>query len=135
MRTILSDRGLLPVAYTIAALCCGCGANVYSTNEPRSNIDLVRRVVRDPALASDIQIDAARINTANRSKVAQLTVRNSGGGERNVAFQFTWFDEQGAKVGGGGWSDYRLGPGEIREISSLGIPEATDFRVLVRNQQ
>lgn len=114
----------------------GCGTNAYSTGGPTSNVDLVRRVTRDPGLASDIQIDAARINAAGASKVAQLTVRNAGGGERRIQTQFTWFDVSGAKVSGGSdWSDYTLGPGDVREISSLGIPEATDFRVLIRSQK
>lgn len=124
----------------VSALCipflAACGANAYATGGPASNVDLSRRVVRDSALAGDIQIDAARINSANRSKVAQLTVRNAGLGQRKIAVQFTWFDDSGAKVSGGqDWSNYTIGAGEIREISSLGIPEATDFRVLIRNQQ
>jgi len=114
----------------------GCGTNTYSTREPVSNVDLVRRVVRDPGLASDVQIEAARLNAANTSRIAQLTVRNSGSGERRIAVQFTWFDDSGAKVGGGTeWSAYTLGSGEVREISSLGIPEASDFRVQIRAQR
>lgn len=135
MQTIKAVMSLL----ASAAACCaavGCGTNAYSTGGPTSNVDLVRRVTRDPGLASDIQIDAARINAAGSSKVAQLTVRNAGGGERKIQAQFTWFDESGAKVSGGSdWSSYVLGPGDVREISSLGIPEATDFRVLIRAQR
>ena len=127
---------ILPVAMVAAAsFIAGCGANSYSTGGPVSNVELQRRVTRDPGLASDIQIDAARINTANRSKVAQLSVRNAGLGERRIAVQFTWFDDSGARVSGGKeWSSYTLGAGEVREISSLGIPEATDFRVQIRSQ-
>ena len=125
----------LTATVTLAAL-GGCGTNSYSTREPISNVELERRVVRDPGLASDIKIEAARINTANTSKVAQVTVYNSSSWERKISVQFTWFDAVGAKVSGGNtWSDYVLASGEVRDISSLGIPEATDFRVQVRSQR
>ena len=131
-------RSLFPAC--IVALAClvpgGCGTNTYSTRDPASNVDLVRRVVRDPGLASDIQVEAARINDASASKVAQVTIRNRSSWERRISIQFTWFDAAGAKVGGGSsWSNYTLGSGEVRDISSLGIPEASDFRVQVREQR
>lgn len=133
--TLTTTLRALTAAALLVAL-SGCGTNTYSTGEPTSNVDLQRRVVRDPGLASDVKIEAARINTANRSKVAQLSVRNTSSWERRISVQFTWFDQSGAKVAGGNsWSDYVLTSGEVREISSLGIPEAADFRVQIRGQR
>jgi uncharacterized protein YcfL len=132
LKTLLSAS----LAFAAITLPLGCGTNTYSTRDPSANVDLVRRVVRDPGLASDVQIEAARINDANSSKVAQITVRNRSSWERRISIQFTWFDAAGAKVAGGtSWSDYTLGSGEVRDISSLGIPEAADFRVQIRAQR
>ena len=112
---------------------CGCGVNTYQTGGPVSNVEL-KRCVRDSGLSQDIQIDAARLVDRSGSKLAQLTIRNAGGSTRTIGVKFAWFDSDGVGVGStdNSWERFTLAPGEVREISSLGIPEAADFRVSVR---
>lgn len=124
----------LPV-FALSVILSGCAVNTYSTGGPTSNVGL-ERVVRDPGLASDIKIDAARIDNRGGSKLGQLTLRNAGGSERKIAVKFDWFNVDGVNLGGSrnSWDNYTLYAGEIREITSLGIPSATDFRASIRNQ-
>jgi uncharacterized protein YcfL len=124
----------LPV-FALSVILSGCAVNTYSTGGPTSNVGL-ERVVRDPGLASDVQIDAARIDVRAGNKAAQLTLRNAGGFERKIAVEFSWFNAQGSMVSGikKDWRDYTLRAGEVKEVISVGIPEAVDFRASIRNQ-
>ena len=124
----------LPV-FALSVILSGCAVNTYSTGGPTSNVGL-ERVVRDPGLASDIKIDAARIDNRSGSKLGQLTLRNAGGSERKIAVKFDWFDAEGSMVSGikNDWRNYTLRVGEVKEVISFGIPEAVDFRASIRNQ-
>ncbi len=113
----------------------GCAVNTYSSGGPVSNIGL-ERVVRDQGLASDIKIDAARIDIRGGNRVAQLTLRNAGGFERNIAVEFSWFNADGGTLTGNkkDWRNYTLRAGEVIEVISIGISESADFRATIRNQ-
>jgi uncharacterized protein YcfL len=132
MRTKLPAASIL-----IALLASGCGANTYSTGEPGSNVDLQRRVIRDPALASDVKITAARINDAAGTSVGQVTVQNTSGWERRIRVRWSWLDRDGANIGGSEqpWQSYTLAGGEMREITCAGGTDGRDFRITIRNEQ
>ncbi len=124
------------VALTVlSSVIAGCAVNTYSTGGPRSNVGL-ERVLRDPGLASDIKVDAARIDNRAGNQLAQLTLRNAGGSERRIAVRIDWFDASGVNLSGSqnSWRNYTLRAGQVDEVSSVGIPEATDFRASIRNQ-
>ena len=124
----------LPV-FALSVILSGCAVNTYSTGGPTSNVGL-ERVVRDPGLASDVQIDAARIDNRGGSKLGQLTLRNAGGSERKIAVKFDWFNAEGSMVSEikNDWRNYSLRAGEVKEVISFGTPEAVDFRASIRNQ-
>ncbi len=124
----------LPV-FALSVILSGCAVNTYSTGGPTSNVGL-ERVVRDPGLASDVQIDAARIDNRGGSKLGQLTLRNAGGSERKIAVKFDWFNAEGSMVSEikNDWRNYTLRAGEVKEVISFGTPEAVDFRASIRNQ-
>ncbi len=126
----------LPVpVFTLLVIMAGCAVNTYSSGGPISNIGL-ERVVRDPGLASDIKIDAARIDDRGGSKLGQLTLRNAGGTEKRIAVKFDWFNSDGVNLSGSrnDWDKYTLYPGEIKEVTSMGSSSAKDFRASIRNQ-
>ena len=112
----------------------GCAVNTYETGGPTSNVDL-RRVIRDSGLASDVVVDAARIDERSGAKVAQVTVRNAGSSTRTIEARFAWFDKDGVNISSASitWRTYTLKPGEVEEIGSVSGSDATDFRVSIRS--
>jgi uncharacterized protein YcfL len=113
----------------------GCGVNSYATSAPKSNIDIVERVQRDPGLASDIHIEGARIDDRAGSKVAQVTLRNVGQSTRTIHFRFDWFDQMGVRVTPSStpWRTITLDAGDSKELQSPCDPEGFDFRVSVKS--
>lgn len=129
-------RPMLPVALSVTVVAlAGCGANTYATAAPRSNVDLERRVVRDPGLASDVQIVAQRVDSAEGIAIGWITVRNSGGGPRRILVRWDWFDKQGrrASMSDQPWQDYMVDAGAERDFSSAGGRNGADFRVTIKN--
>ncbi len=118
-----------------AILGTGCGTNTYATSAPKSNIDIVQRVQRDPGLASDIVIEGARIDDKAGNKIAQVTLRNAGQSERMLQYRFDWFDQVGSRVSPSStpWRTATLGAGEMKELVSPGGPEGFDFRVSIKS--
>ena len=136
--TTNSHRTVALMAGAIAAsalLLVGCGTNTYATSAPKSNIDIVQRVQRDPGLASDIVIDGARIDDKAGNKIAQVTLRNAGQSERMLQYRFDWFDQVGSRVSPSStpWRTATLGAGEMKELVSPGGPEGFDFRVSIKS--
>ena len=137
-QTTNSHRTVALMAGAIAAsalLLVGCGTNTYATSAPKSNIDIVQRVQRDPGLASDIMIDGARIDDKAGNKIAQVTLRNAGQSERMLQYRFDWFDQVGSRVSPSStpWRTATLGAGEMKELVSPGGPEGFDFRVSIKS--
>jgi uncharacterized protein YcfL len=132
-RRTISGLFLLTAAIALP----GCGANTYSTGEPGSNVDLQRRVIRDAALASDVQITAARLRSSAGNAIGQITVQNTSSFERRIAVKWSWLDGDGASLtlSDKAWENYLLAGGEVRDISSAGGPDGKDFRVSIRNRQ
>lgn len=128
---------LLPLALLCLAPLASCGANTYSTGEPGSNVDLQRRVIRDSALASDVQITAARVNKSAGNAIGQVTVQNTSSWERRIKVKWSWLDADGASIGGSEqpWQSYVLAGGEMRELTCAGGSDGADFRITIRNQQ
>lgn len=118
-----------------ALLLVACGTNTYATSAPKSNIDIVQRVQRDPGLASDIVIEGARIDDKAGNKIAQVTLRNAGQSERMLQYRFDWFDQVGSRVSPSStpWRTATLGAGEMKELVSPGGPEGFDFRVSIKS--
>lgn len=112
----------------------GCGANSYSTAEPGANVDLQRRVIRNPGLASDIRITSARVTRTAGNTVGQLTLTNDSSSERRIEVRWAWLDKDGGSIGGSEqpWQPYTLAGGEVREIKSAGGQDGDDFRITVR---
>ena len=137
-QTTNSHRTVALMAGAIAAsalLLVACGTNTYATSAPKSNIDIVQRVQRDPGLASDIMIDGARIDDKAGNKIAQVTLRNAGQSERMLQYRFDWFDQVGSRVSPSStpWRTATLGAGEMKELVSPGGPEGFDFRVSIKS--
>ena len=137
-QTTNSHRTVALMAGAIAAsalLLVACGTNTYATSAPKSNIDIVQRVQRDPGLASDIMIEGARIDDKAGNKIAQVTLRNAGQSERMLQYRFDWFDQVGSRVSPSStpWRTATLGAGEMKELVSPGGPEGFDFRVSIKS--
>jgi uncharacterized protein YcfL len=137
-QTTNSHRTVALMAGAIAAsalLLVACGTNTYATSAPKSNIDIVQRVQRDPGLASDIVIDGARIDDKAGNKIAQVTLRNAGQSERMLQYRFDWFDQVGSRVSPSStpWRTATLGAGEMKELVSPGGPEGFDFRMAIKS--
>ena len=60
---------------TFIAAMPGCAANTYKTGDPTSNTD-IRGGIRDSRLASEVVVDAARINESTGAKIAHVAVRD-----------------------------------------------------------
>lgn len=128
-------RALAPVVLVAGmAMQFGCGANTYSTAEPGSNVDLQRRVIRNPGLESDIRITSAIVTRAAGNAVGQVTLVNSSSSERRIQVRWSWLDKDGGGLGGSEqpWQSYTLAGGEIREIKSAGGQDGQDFRITIR---
>ena len=123
----------LAISSFIAAI-SGCAVNTYETGGPTSNVDL-QRVIRDSGLASDVVVDAARIDERSGAKVAQVTARNAGSSTRTIEARFAWFDKDGVNISSASitWRTYILKPGEVEEIGSTSGSNATDFRISIRS--
>ena len=123
----------LAISSFVAAM-PGCAVNTYETGGPTSNVDL-RRVIRDSGLASDVVVDAARIDERAGSKLGQITVRNAGSSTRKIEVRFAWLDKDGMNKSGNSttWRPYTLKPGEVEEIGSTSGSTSTDFRVSIRS--
>ena len=137
-QTTNSHRTVALMAGAIAAsalLLVACGTNTYATSAPKSNIDIVQRVQRDPGLASDIMIEGARIDDKAGNKIAQVTLRNAGQSERMLQYRFDWFDQVGSRVSPSStpWRTATLGAGEMKELVSPGGPEGFDFRMAIKS--
>ena len=137
-QTTNSHRTVALMAGAIAAsalLLVACGTNTYATSAPKSNIDIVQRVQRDPGLASDIMIEGARIDDKAGNKIAQVTLRNAGQSERMLQYRFDWFDQVGSRVSPSStpWRTATRGAGEMKELVSPGGPEGFDFRVSIKS--
>ena len=137
-QTTNSHRTVALMAGAIAAsalLLVACGTNTYATSAPKSNIDIVQRVQRDPGLASDIVIEGARIDDKAGNKIAQVTLRNAGQSERMLQYRFDWFDQVGSRVSPSStpWRTATLGAGEMKELVSPGGPEGFDFRMAIKS--
>ena len=118
-----------------ALLLVACGTNTYATSAPKSNIDIVQRVQRDPGLASDVVVEGARIDDKAGNKVGQVTLRNVGQSDRMLQYRFEWFDQVGSRVSPSStpWRTATLGAGEMKELVSPGGPEGFDFRVSIKS--
>ena len=118
-----------------AILGTGCGTNTYATSAPKSNIDIVQRVQRDPGLASDIVIDGARIDDKAGNKIAQVTLRNAGQSARSIKYRFDWFDQQGSRVSPSSapWREMDVDAGDSKELVSPGGTQGYDFRFAIRS--
>ena len=128
-------KAALLTTTALAFLLTACGTNTYATSAPKSNIDIVQRVQRDPGLASDIMIDGARIDDKAGNKIAQVTLRNAGQSERMLQYRFDWFDQVGSRVSPSStpWRTATLGAGEMKELVSPGGPEGFDFRMAIKS--
>ena len=132
-----SHRTVALMAGAIAAsalLLVACGTNTYATSAPKSNIDIVQRVQRDPGLASDVVVEGARIDDKAGNKVGQVTLRNVGQSDRMLQYRFEWFDQAGSRVSPSStpWRTATLGAGEMKELVAPGGPEGFDFRVSIK---
>ena len=125
---------LLCVAAT-TLLTCACGTNTYATSAPKSNIDIVQRVQRDPGLASDVVVEGARIDDKAGNKVGQVTLRNVGQSDRMLQYRFEWFDQAGSRVSPSStpWRTATLGAGEMKELVAPGGPQGFDFRMSIKS--
>jgi uncharacterized protein YcfL len=131
-RTAALNAGGLVVS---ALLLAACGTNTYATSAPKSNIDIVQRVQRDPGLASDVVIEGARIDDKAGNKVGQVTLRNVGQSDRMLQYRFEWFDQAGSRVSPSStpWRTATLGAGEMKELVSPGGPQGFDFRMSIKS--
>ena len=118
-----------------ALLLVACGTNTYATSAPKSNIDIVQRVQRDPGLASDVVVEGARIDDKAGNKVGQVTLRNVGQSDRMLQYRFEWFDQTGSRVSPSStpWRTATLGAGEMKELVSPGGPHGFDFRMSIKS--
>lgn len=123
------------VILCLASIVGGCGANTYATQEPRSNVAINSRVVRDGGLSSSVVIESARIDERGGAKFAQVTIRNVGQSPRKIQYRIDWFDADGVNVTPLG-SDFRsmeLGAGETRDVQASAASRAEDFRITIRS--
>jgi uncharacterized protein YcfL len=139
-QTTNSHRIVALMAGAIAAsalLLVACGTNTYATSAPKSNIDIVQRVQRDPGLASDIVIEGARLDNKAGDKIGQVTVRNVGQSERLIQYRFDWFDKMGTRVSPSStpWRTKTIDAGQADELTSPGGSDADDFRLSIRNNR
>ncbi len=137
-QTTNSHRIVALMAGAIAAsalLLVACGTNTYATSAPKSNIDIVQRVQRDPGLASDVVVEGARIDDKAGNKVGQVTLRNVGQSDRMLQYRFEWFDQVGSRVSPSStpWRTATLGAGEMKELVSPGGPQGFDFRMSIKS--
>jgi uncharacterized protein YcfL len=111
-----------------------CGANTYSTSGVKPNVDLTRRVERNPGLSNDIIIEGARIDDKAGNAIAQVTLRNIGQSERAVEYRFDWLDANGSRVSPSStpWREITLGAGEVQDLKSAGGADGYDFRIALR---
>lgn len=128
-------RGCI-AALSLVMATSGCGTNTYATRTPTSNVEL-NRIVRDPGLASDVQVVAANLMKASGKNAAQVVVRNTGGATRDIEVKFTWRDADSIDRAPNlnTWRPYTLGPGEETSISSVGGDWASDFTVMIRSRK
>ena len=133
-RTAALNAGGMVVS---ALLLAACGTNTYATSAPKSNIDIVQRVQRDPGLASDIVIEGARLDNKAGDKIGQVTVRNVGQSERLIQYRFDWFDKMGTRVSPSStpWRTKTIDAGQADELTSPGGSDADDFRLSIRNNR
>jgi uncharacterized protein YcfL len=119
----------------LAFLLTACGTNTYATSAPKSNVDIVQRVQRDPGLASDVVIEGARVDDKAGNKIAQVTLRNVGQSTRSIKYRFDWFDQQGSRVSPGSapWREMEVDAGDSKEIVSPGGTHGFDFRFSIRS--
>lgn len=127
-------RGCL-AGLSLAVATVGCGTNTYTTRTPSSNVEL-NSVVRDPGLASDVQVVAANLTKASGANAAQVVVRNLGGATRDIEVKFIWRDADSIDPSPNlnTWRPYTLGAGEEISISSVGGDWAVDFTVMIRSR-
>jgi len=113
----------------------GCGANTYATKEPRFNVTLNSRVVRDGGLSSSVVIESARIDERGGAKFAQVTIRNVGQSPRRIQYRIDWFDADGVNVTplGTGFRSMDLGAGEARDVQASAASRSEDFRITIRS--
>lgn len=119
-----------------ATLCCtGCGVNSWSTAEPASNVDLQRRLVRDPGLSGDIEVMATTIGKTTTGPVAQITIRNRALSARVIDWRITWLAADGLDVTRSGdtrWNPETIDAGDTLSLQSIMPANAADFRFSIR---
>jgi uncharacterized protein YcfL len=125
-----------PLLLVAASLCCtGCGVNSWSTAEPTSNVDLQRRLVRDPGLSGDIEVMGATIGETPTGPVAQVTIRNRALSARVIEWRIAWLAADGLDVtrsGDAQWNPETIDAGDTRGIQSIMPANAADFRFSIR---
>ena len=123
------------VCVVLVSIAGGCGANTYATQEPRSNVTINSRVVRDGGLSSSVVIESARIDERGGAKFAQVTIRNVGQSPRKIQYRIDWFDADGVNVTplGSGFRSMELGAVETRDVQASAASRAEDFRITIRS--
>lgn len=120
----------------VLVVLAGCsGANTFATRTPRSNVELVEQVVRDPGLDGAIEIASARIDERGGMSFAQVTVVNRSASTRSIQYRFDWFDGDGVNVTplGEAFRAVTLGPGESRDLQNSAASRGVDFRFTIRS--